>query len=83
MVRLRKVATRPGRPASLEDGYTLEGQQVEEPVPGIPYAIRPGARDKGAVDIFVTTSVRAVIREAGQPVVLLTDNSEYRIEEIR
>jgi hypothetical protein len=80
-VRIRKIATRSGRPEMLDDGHVVEGDELSPPVPGMPYAVRRTVTEhEDAPDVFATSPVRAVITEHGGGIVLLTDNSTYAIE---
>jgi hypothetical protein len=80
-VRIRKIATRNGRPEMLDDGHVVEGDELSPPVPGMPYAVRRTVTEhEDAPDVFATSPVRAVITEHGGGIVLLTDNSKYAIE---
>lgn len=82
-VRIQKVATRDGRPVNLDDGHVVEGDELAEPTPGQPYAIRRSVVEhRDAPDVFATSPVRAVITERGGAIVVLTDNSRYRVEVI-
>jgi hypothetical protein len=81
-VRIRKIATRSGRPEMLDDGHVVEGDELSPPTPGMPYAVRRTVSEHAdAPDVFATSPVRAVITEQrGGGIVLLTDNSKYAIE---
>jgi hypothetical protein len=82
-VRIRKIATRSGRPEMLDDGHVVEGDELSPPVPGLPYAVRRTVTEHtDAPEVFATSPVRAVITEQLGRVVLLTDNSKYAIEVI-
>jgi len=46
-----------------------------------PYAIRRSVVEhRDAPDVFATSPVRAVITDKGGAIVVLTDNSRYRVE---
>jgi hypothetical protein len=80
-VRIRKIATRNGRPEMLDDGHVVEGDELSPPTPGMPYAVRRTVSEHAdAPDVFATSPVRAVITEQRGGIVLLTDNSKYAIE---
>ncbi|HZB97598.1 MAG TPA: hypothetical protein VE219_03265 [Candidatus Sulfotelmatobacter sp.] len=80
-VRIRKLATRGGRPVMLDDGHVVEGDEVAPPVPGMPYSVRRTVMEhEDAPDVFATSPVRAVIVDPGGRIVLLTDNSRYGVE---
>jgi hypothetical protein len=80
-VRVHKVGTRDGRPSSLDDGHVVEGDELTAPTPGQPYAVRRSAAEhRDAPDVFTTSPVRAVITEKNGSIVVLTDNSRYRVE---
>ncbi|MFN2582825.1 MAG: hypothetical protein ABR498_08815 [Candidatus Dormibacteria bacterium] len=80
-VRIRKVATRSGRPEMLDDGHIVEGDELGPPTPGMPYSIRRSVVEhEGAADVFATSPVRAVITERKGAIVVVTDNSRYVIE---
>ena len=73
-VRIQKVATRDGRPVNLDDGHVVEGDELA-------YAIRRSVVEhRDAPDVFATSPVRAVITEKSGAIVVLTDNSRYRVE---
>ena len=80
-VRIHKVGTRDGRPNNLDDGHVVEGDELAEPTPGQPYAIRRSVSSTSdAPEVFATSPVRAVITEKNGSIVVLTDNSRYRVE---
>lgn len=80
-VRVHKVATRDGRPINLDDGHVVEGDELSAPTPGQPYAIRRTVVEhEDAPDVFATSPVRAVITGRDGSILLLTDNSRYRVE---
>ncbi|MBV8195275.1 MAG: hypothetical protein JOY80_07075 [Candidatus Dormibacteraeota bacterium] len=80
-VRVRKVATRSGRPEMLVDGHVVEGDELGPPTPGMPYSVRRTVIEhEGATDVFATSPVRAVITESRGGISVLTDNSRYVIE---
>ncbi|MGO8687707.1 MAG: hypothetical protein ACLQT7_11130 [Candidatus Dormibacteria bacterium] len=80
-VRIHKVGTRDGRPNNLDDGHVVEGDELAEPTPGQPYAIRRSVIEhQDAPEVFATSPVRAVITEKNGSIVVLTDNSRYRVE---
>jgi hypothetical protein len=82
-VRVRKLATRSGRPEMLDDGHVVEGDELLPPTPGAPYAVRRTVTEHdGAPDVFATSPVRAVITDRGGGIVLVTDNSRYVVEVI-
>jgi hypothetical protein len=83
-VRVHKLATRRGRPEMLDDGHVVEGDELDPPSPGLPYAVRRTVVEhEDAPEVFATSPVRAVITERGSgTVTLMTDNSRYRIEVI-
>ena len=82
-VRVHKVATRDGRPSNLEDGHVVEGDELSAPTPGQPYAIRRTVVEHDdAPQVFATSAVRAVITEKDGSILVLTDNSRYRVEVI-
>ena len=63
-VRIRKIATRSGRPEMLDDGHVVEGDELSPPTPGVPYAVRRTVTEhEDAPDVFATSPVRAVITE--------------------
>jgi hypothetical protein len=80
-VRIRKLSTRDGRPSNLDDGHVVEGDELDVPTPGQPYAVRRSVVEhRDAPDVFATSPVRAVITEKNGSIVVLTDNSRYRVE---
>ena len=80
-VRVRKVATREGRPVMLDDGHVVEGDELAPPTPGMPYLVRRTITEhEDAPEVFNTSPIRAVITEDGGGIVLLTDNSRYVVE---
>jgi hypothetical protein len=80
-VRIRKLGTRDGRPTMLEDGHVVEGDELAAPTPGQPYSIRRTVVEHAeAPEVFATSPVRAVITEKDGSIVVLTDNSRYRVE---
>jgi hypothetical protein len=80
-VRIRKVGTRDGRPVMLDDGHTVEGDELSPPTPGMPYLVRRSViEEEGAQEVFNTSPVRAVITATGGGITLLTDNSRYVLE---
>jgi len=80
-VRVRKIATRSGRPEMLDDGHIVEGDELAPPTPGLPYTVRRTvAEHEDAPDVFATSPVRAVITERQGGIVVLTDNSRYAVE---
>jgi hypothetical protein len=80
-IRIRKVATRDGRPVMLDDGHVVEGDELSPPTPGLPYLVRRTVVEhEDAQDVFNTSPVRAVITEPTGALVLLTDNSRYALE---
>lgn len=81
-VRIRKVATRSGRPEMLGDGHVVEGDEVGPPTPGMPYSVRRTVIEhEGAPEVFATSPVRALIVERrSHEVFLMTDNSRYLLE---
>ena len=80
-VRIRKMSTRDGRPAMLDDGHVVEGDELESPTPGQPYSVRRSVVEhEGAPEVFTTSPVRAVITEKDGAIMVLTDNSRYRVE---
>jgi len=80
-VRIRKVATRDGRPVMLDDGHVVEGDALSPPTPGLPYLVRRTVMEhEDAQEVFNTSPIRAVITEHGGGITLLTDNSRYAIE---
>ena len=82
-VRVRKIATRSGRPEMLDDGHVVEGDEVLPPTPGAPYSIRRTVVEhEEAPDVFATSPVRAVITDRDGAIVLVTDNSRYAVEVI-
>jgi len=71
-VRIRKIATRNGRPEMLDDGHVVEGDELSPPTPGMPYAVRRTVSEHAdAPDVFATSPVRAVITEQRGGIVLL------------
>ena len=83
IVRIRKTATRDGRPQTIEDGHVVEGEELQQPECGQPYAVRRTViEQEDAPDVFFTSPVRAVIRDKDGGVALMTDNSRYVIEVI-
>jgi hypothetical protein len=82
-VRIRKIATRSGRPEMLDDGHVVEGDELSAPTPGVPYSVRRTVMEHDeAPEVFATSPVRAVITEKHGGIVLLTDNSRYAVEVI-
>jgi len=82
-VRVRKIATRSGRPEMLDDGHVVEGDELQPPAPGAPYSVRRTVVEHdGAPDVFATSPVRAVITTTDGGIMLLTDNSRYQVEVI-
>jgi hypothetical protein len=82
-VRVRKVATREGRPEMLDDGHVVEGDELQSPTPGMPYSVRRSVVEhEDAPDVFMTSPIRAVITDNGGAITLLTDNSRYSVEVI-
>lgn len=82
-VRVRKLSTRNGRPEMLDDGHTVEGDEMTPPTPGVPYTVRRTVMEhEEAPDVFATSPVRAVITDRAGAIVLLTDNSRYAVEVI-
>ncbi len=82
-VRIRKVGTRDGRPTMLENGRTIEGDELAPPTPGLPYLVRRTVmEEEDAPEVFNTSPVRAVITGPEGRITLLTDNSRYAIEVI-
>ena len=80
-VRIRKVATREGRPEMLGDGHVVEGEELSPPTCGEPYSVRRTVVEhEDAPDVFATSPVRAVITSADGTIVLMTDNSRYALE---
>jgi hypothetical protein len=80
-VRIRKLGTRDGRPSMLEDGHVVEGDELGVPTPGQPYSIRRTVMEhEDAPEVFATSPVRAVITDRDGSIVVLTDNSRYRVE---
>ncbi len=80
-IRIRKVATRDGRPVMLDDGHVVEGDEVAPPTPGFPYLVRRSVIEhEDAQEVFNTSPVRAVITEDSGALTLLTDNSRYALE---
>lgn len=80
-VRIRKVGTREGRPAMLEDGRVVEGDELAPPTPGLPYLVRRTVNEEeGAPEVFNTSPVRAIITSRSGRITLLTDNSRYVLE---
>jgi hypothetical protein len=83
LVRIRKVATREGRPSTLDDGYVVEGEELQTPECGQPYAVRRTVMEQeDAPDVFFTSPVRAVITDSDGATVLMTDNSRYQLERV-
>jgi len=67
----------------LDDGHVVEGEELQPPTPGMPYAVRRTVIEhEDAPEVFTTSPIRAVITEQGGGVVLLTDNSRYAVEVI-
>ena len=82
-VRVRKVATRDGRPEMLDDGHVVEGVELEPPTPGMPYSVRRTVSEhEDAPEVFRTSPIRAVITTETGTITLLTDNSRYAVEVI-
>jgi hypothetical protein len=82
-VRIRKLATRSGRPEMLDDGHVVEGDELMPPTPGMPYSVRRTVvEQEDAPEVFATSPVRAVIMEKQGGIILLTDNSRYAVEVI-
>ena len=82
-VRVRKMATRSGRPEMLADGHVVEGDELSPPAPGVPYSVkRTEVEHEDAPEVFATSPVRAVITEQKGGITLLTDNSTYAVEVI-
>jgi hypothetical protein len=82
-VRVRKVATRDGRPVMLDDGHIVEGDELQSPTPGLPYSVRRTVVEhEDAPEVFMTSPIRAVITDGGGAITLLTDNSRYAVEVI-
>ena len=82
-VRIRKVATRSGRPEMLDDGHVVQGDELLPPTPGMPYSVRRTVTEhEGAPDVFATSPVRAVVTDEGGAIMLVTDNSRYVVEVI-
>jgi hypothetical protein len=82
-VRVRKLATRDGRPAMLDDGHVVEGDELGAPTPGQPYSVRRTVVEhEDAPEVFATSPIRAIITEPDGSIVVLTDNSRYRVEVI-
>ena len=80
-VRIRKEGTRDGRPVMLEDGRVVEGDELSPAAPGLVYQVRRTVmEEEGAPEIFRTSPVRAVIRDAQGRTTLITDNSRYAVE---
>jgi hypothetical protein len=80
-VRVSKLGTRAGRPVMLDDGHTVEGDELGPPTPGMPYLVRRSKKeDEEAPDVFNTSPVRAVITDKSGRITLLTDNSRYLLE---
>ncbi len=81
-VRVRKAATRRGRPEMLDDGHVVEGDELEPPAPGVPYRVRRTVVEhEDAPEVFATSPVRAVITsKVDGTVSLMTDNSRYIVE---
>jgi len=78
-VRISKLGTRAGRPVMLDDGHTIEGDELAPPTPGMPYLVRRAKKEtEEDPEVFNTSPVRAVITEKGG--LLLTDNSRYLLE---
>lgn len=83
LVRVRKLATRGGRPVMLDDGHVVEGDEVVPPTPGMPYTVRRTVVEhEGAPELFSTSPVRAIIDDGSGVTVLLTDNSRYAVEQV-
>jgi hypothetical protein len=81
LVRIRKTATREGRAETIEDGHVVEGEELQEPECGQPYAVRRTVMEQeDAPDVFFTSPVRAVVRDKKGPIILMTDNSRYVLE---
>ncbi|HZU76482.1 MAG TPA: hypothetical protein VFA70_06930 [Dehalococcoidia bacterium] len=82
-MRIRKVATRSGRPEMLDDGHVVQGDELLPPTPGMPYSVRRTVTEhEGAPDVFATSPVRAVVTDEGGAIMLVTDNSRYVVEVI-
>jgi len=82
-VRVRKVATRGGRPTMLDDGHVVEGDELSAPTPGLPYSVKRSVIEhEGAPEIFETSPVRAVVTDNSGKISVLTDNSWYAVEVI-
>lgn len=82
-VRVRKVATREGRPEMLDDGHVVEGDELQSPTPGMPYSVRRSVVEhEDAPEVFMTSPIRAVITDKAGAITLLTDNSRYSVEVI-
>ena len=80
-VRIRKVGTRDGRPTNLDDGHVVEGDELGRAHPGPAVRIRRTVIEHpDAPEVFATSPVRAVITEKDGSIVVLTDNSRYRVE---
>ena len=81
IVRIKKVATREGRPATHQDGHVVEGEELQAPECGQPYAVRRTVMEQeDAPDVFFTSPVRAVIRDSNGLTTLMTDNSRYELD---
>jgi hypothetical protein len=81
LVRIRKTATREGRTETIEDGHVVEGEELEAPECGQPYAVRRTVMEQeDAPDVFFTSPVRAVVKDKDGAIVLMTDNSRYVLE---
>lgn len=66
----------------LDDGHVVEGEEIDPPIPGMPYSVRRTVIEhEDAPEIFATSPVRAVIteRQTGSRT-LMTDNSSYALE---
>jgi hypothetical protein len=82
-VRIRKLATRGGRPIMLDDGHVVEGDELQPPNPGVPYTVRRTVIEHDqAPEVFMTSPVRAVITAEDGAITLLTDNSRYGVDVI-
>lgn len=81
IVRVRKIATRVGRPKTLEDAHVVEGHELQPPTCGQPYAVRRTVTEhEDAPEVFFTSPVRAIITTADGAVSFMTDNSCYALE---
>jgi hypothetical protein len=81
LVRIRKTATREGRQETIEDGHVVEGEELQAPECGQPYAVRRTVMEQeDAPDVFFTSPVRAVVKDKDGGIVLMTDNSRYVLE---